>query len=138
MTTLLPLIVVVVALGGLAAAYLLPTPKRKPRVLPPPSSKRAAPSYQETNSLAKLFLEVLALKEAAARWPAILQNLNRESEPHIRTLLLELRSHRTADPVTVLEAIESECIAAKREGLSPSRAELLGRALSVVRKAGPR
>lgn len=133
MTPWLPLIVVV-ALGGLAAAYLLPTRKRKPRVLPPPTSKRAAPSYQETNSLAKLFLEVLALKEGAARWPAVLQKLNHENEPHIRTLLLELRSHRTADPVTVLEAIESECIAAKREGLSPSRAELLGRALTAVQR----
>jgi hypothetical protein len=132
----LPLIFVV-ALGGLAA-YLLPTLKRKPRVLPPPSSKRAEPSYQETNSRAKLFLEVLALKEGAARWPAILQRLNRENEPHIRTLLLELRSHCTADPVAVLEAIESECISAKREGKSPSRAELLERALRVVREADPR
>lgn len=137
MTPWLPLIFVV-ALAGLAVAYLLPSLKRKPRVLPPPTSKRAEPSYQETNSRAKLFLEVMALKEGAARWPAILQRLNHENEPHIRTLLLELRSHRTADPVTVMEVIESECIAAKREGQSPSRAELLGRALRAVREAEPR
>src|SRR5690348_58511 len=86
----------VLVLGGLAAAYLLLISKRKPRVLPPPSSKRPEPSYQEINSRAKLFLEVLALKESSPKWPSVLRKLNLEDDPHIRTLLLELRSHRTA------------------------------------------
>jgi hypothetical protein len=132
MTAWLQLVSVVLIL---AAVYLLLNPRRKPRVLPPPRSNRGEPSYQEANSLAKLFVEVLALKDSAAKWPTILQKLNLEDEPHIRTLLLELRSHCAADPSTGLEAIERACIAAKREGQSPPRAELLGRALTVLQGA---
>lgn len=138
MNAWLQLVSVVLFVGCLAAAYLLLSPKPKPRVLPPPTSRRAEPSYQETNSLAKLFVEVLALKESAARWPTILRRLNGEDEPHIRTLLLELRSHRAADPNAVLAAIESTCIAAKRETLSPTRSELLERALAVLQEGNSR
>lgn len=110
----------------------------KPRVLPPPTSKRAEPAYHETSDLAKLFVEVLELKKSSAKWPKILRRLNLEDEPHIRTLLLELRSHRIAEPGAVLEAIESTCIAAKSDGQSPSRTELLERSLAVLQPANPR
>lgn len=138
MTASFPAVLVALILVCLAVAYLLLNSMHKPRVLPPPRSKRGEPPYQDTNSLAKLFLEVLALQDSGAKWPAILQQLNLEEEPHIRTLLLELRSHPPADPRTVLEAIESACIAAKREGQSPSRAELLGRALTALQRAKSR
>ena len=138
MTAWLQLFAVVLMLGGCAAIYLLVNPKRKPRVLPPPRSKKAEPSYQETDSLAKLLLEVLALKESDAKWPTILHQLNIEGEPHVRTLLLELRSHGIADPSAVLQVVESACIAAKREGKSPSRVELLGRALTFLQAGNSR
>lgn len=137
MNTWLQLFVLLVFAGVLGAGYRLLSAAPKLRVLPPPTTKKPEPPYHETNSLAKLFVEAVGLKERAAKWPAILRSLNPDDEPHIRTLLLELRSHRAADPNSVLEAIERTCIAAKRGGQSPSRCELLERALTVLREATP-
>ncbi len=131
-------LVTFVILAFLCRAYLARARKRKIRVLPPPRSRKAEAAFQETNSLAKLFVEVLALKECAATWPLMLQRLNADDNPQIRTLLLELRSHPAAKPMEALEAIERACMASKQQGLCPSRAELLELALSDLRNANPR
>lgn len=134
MSSWLLFLLVVIGLALAAAVWLGRTPNPKRRVRPPPRSKKAEPSFQQANSLAKLFVEVLALKESSITWPTVLQRLNLEDEPHIRTLLLELRSERPASPGAVLDAIERVCIAAKREASTPSRAELLNRTLASLRE----
>ena len=122
----------------LAAAYLLRSAKNKPKVLPPPRSRKPEPAFHETNSLARLFVEVLALKEGTPTWPSILKRLNPSDNPHTRTILLELRSLPAADPEAVLNAIEQICIESKREGQDPSQVELLERALAGLRERAPR
>ena len=120
---------------GCVAAYFLIAQKPRRRVLPPPRTTKPAPSFHETDSLAKLFVAVVNLKERAATWPSILQELNSENDPHIRTLLLELREQSTSDPGRALVAIEQACIATKNDGRSLNQAELLEVALSALRMA---
>jgi hypothetical protein len=117
---------VVLTCIGIAIKYLLA--KQHPRVRPPPRVQPTERTYQVTNHVARLFLEVLELKKVEVQWPAILQQLNPEDEPHIRTLLLELRASNATDPRQALDAIEEVCIAAKPESERLSRAELLERA----------
>jgi hypothetical protein len=125
------------ALGCVVGAYFLMPRKHKPRVLPPPRSAGLARSYQETNSVASLFLDVLKLKEGDATWPGILRHLNPENDPQIRTLLLELRQAQAAEPRQVLDTIEAVCMASKPESEWLSRADLLERAKSALRGKGP-
>ena len=110
-------------LGGLVALYFWHKPSNKPRIRPPPRSRKPDESYQAVNSLARLFLEAVALKEERAKWPGVLKTLNPEDEPRIRTLLLELRQPDAVDPRTALQAIEQTCIQAQSESRSFSRAE---------------
>jgi hypothetical protein len=137
MRTWLLLLVVVAILGYLSATYYLAQKnQRKRRVLPPPRSKGTARSYQETNSVARLFLETVSLKEGEANWPRVLKGLNAEDEPRIRTLLLELRLLNPSDPRGALEAIEAVCIGSRDESDQLTRAELLERAHSRMKEAG--
>ena len=132
MSSSLEFVAVVFVLACLVAAYFLRRTNHRPRVRPPPRSKRIECSYQETNALANLFLEAVALKEGGASWPSVLQRLNPEAEPHIRTLLLEIREPNGTDPRMALEAIETVCIESKRKGDQLSRADLLERAKSML------
>jgi hypothetical protein len=126
---------VLLLLGCLLAGYMLAQKnRRKPRVLPPPRSKRKSESYQEKNSVAKLFLEAVTLKENHANWPKVLKELNSEDEPFIRTLLLELRQLNTNSPREALEAVVYVCMESKDEGDRLTRADLLERAGLRVRK----
>jgi hypothetical protein len=106
-------------------------------VLPPPRSRKIDLSYQETNSVAKLFLATVSLKEGQSTWPVVLKGLNTEDEPRIRTLLLELRQMSTSSPQPVLEVIEEVCIQSKEKCGELTRAELLERALSRMGRAAP-
>lgn len=126
----LQLVALTVVIGCFALAYhfFVRGSERKYRVLPPPRGKSTERTYQESNNIAKLFLETVSLKESEANWPAVLNGLNIEDEPRVRTLLLELRSLDTSSPKDVLLAIESVCIECKREGEQLTRVELLERA----------
>ena len=129
MNTGLQLLAVFALIGCLVAAYFFTRGhKSKPRILPPPRSKSTERSYEETNSVAKLFLEIISLKESAANWPSVLKGLNTQDEPRIRTLLLELRSFDSSSARQALEAIEAVCIESKHESEKLTRAELLQRA----------
>jgi hypothetical protein len=108
--------------------------ERKSKVLPPPRSKSTELTYQESNSIAKLFLETVSLRESEASWPIVLKGLNKDDEPRVRTLLLELRSFDTSSPNKILVAIESVCIVSKRERQQFTRVELLERALAHMKK----
>lgn len=122
-------VAVTLLFGCLVAAYFfVQRSQRKPRVLPPPRSKRIDRPYQETDSVARLFLETVSLKAGAANWPTVLRRLNTEDEPRVRTLLLELRQFETSNPREALEAIETVCIESKHESVSLTRADLLERA----------
>ena len=122
--------------GCLFAAYMfVQRSKPKPRVLPPPRSKSTERSYQETNSVAKLFLETVSLKESHATWPAILKGLNAQDEPRVRTLLLELRTLAVTNPHDALKAIEAVCIDSKHESEMLTRPEILERAHSRIKRA---
>lgn len=85
--------------------------------------------------MANLFVETVALKECGAKWPNVLQRLNPQDEPHVRTLLLEIRERNKNDPRPALEAIERACIESKREGDHFSRATLLERAKLLLEKS---
>jgi hypothetical protein len=115
--------------GVIAWAYLKsPDAQRKPRVLPPPRSKSTEPTYEQRDSVASLFLETVALIQKGATWPALLDRLNPDDQPRIRTLLLELRAHNARSPREVLHAIEITCIESKPESESLTRGDLLERA----------
>ncbi len=132
----LQFVAVTVFFGCLAAAYFFAQRgQRKPRVLPPPRSKGTDRSYQETNSVAKLFLEAVSLKEGDASWPVVLKHLNTENEPRIRTLLLELRWLNPSNPREALEVIETICMESKHESETLTRADLLERAQSRLKVA---
>jgi hypothetical protein len=75
------------------------------------------------------------LKQAEARWPAVLDGLNADDDPHIRTLLLELRGFDTSSPREALDAIEAVCIESKRESETLTRWDLLERAQLLLRSA---
>lgn len=117
-------------LGIVVAAFLLARSRpRGPRVLPPPRSRSTVRTYQETNPIARLFLETRSLQESAANWPRVLKGLNTDDVPRIRTLLLELRAFDTSSPHAALAAIEAVCIECKRVSPQVTREELLERAL---------
>jgi hypothetical protein len=120
---------------GFAAYILMQGSRPKPKVRPPPRSKSTARSYQESNSLACLFLETLSLKESRATWPAILNELNSEDDPRVRTLLLELRSLSAPNPMEALGVIEWVCIAAKHESERVTKTDLLERAQARLKSA---
>ena len=121
------LLLLVVALA--VAAYLFLRPNRTPRVRHPTiRSKSTVPSFQESNSAARLLAGVDQLKGHNATWPGILQTLNPEDSPQLRTVLLELRSLQVASPQLVLKAIEEACLASYRESGSLSRVDILDRA----------
>ena len=101
---------------------------RHPRV----RSKSTGGTYQETNSAARLLSGVLALKERNAQWSEIMQALNPEDEPRIRTVLLELRWAHRSKPRKVLQAIEDICLASHRESSTLSTQDLLERAKSIL------
>ena len=123
------LFVAVLPFASLIALYFIARRfHAKPKVLPPPRSRGTELSYQETNSVAKLFLEAASLKESDANWSSVLKLLNAEDEPRIRTLLLELRELNISNPRCTLETIEAVCIESKRESEKLSRADLLERA----------
>jgi hypothetical protein len=90
-----------------------------------PRSKRPDDSYQATNTTAKLLTEVLGLRERRAQWPEILKTLNPSDEPHVRTILLELRWPHIANPDEVLKVIEDVCLSVNLSGQTPSRVEIL-------------
>jgi hypothetical protein len=125
-------LVVIFILGCFVAGYFVGISNDKPRVLPPPRSKSTELSYQETNSVASLFLEVVALKKEDARWPSLLKRLNPGNEAHVRTLLLEIRQSNSTDPRSALELIEKVCISSKSESDDLSRSDLLERAIAML------
>ena len=84
--------------------------------------------YAEMSTGAKLLNDVLALKSRDAQWPDILQTLNPDDEPRIRTVLLELRWPHVLVPHAALSLIETVCLAADRSGDASSRLDLLERA----------
>ncbi|MCK6423712.1 MAG: hypothetical protein L6Q75_01310 [Burkholderiaceae bacterium] len=117
-------------LGIVAGAFLMARSRpRGPRVLPPPRSRSTVRTFQETNPIARLFLETRSLQESAANWPRVLKGLNADDVPHIRTLLLELRAFDTSSPRAALAAIEAVCIECKRVSPQVTREALLERAL---------
>lgn len=131
----LQFLAVLAVLAGLVSALLMRRRGASSRVLPPPRSKRATPTYQQTNAVAKLFIETLQLKESSARWPRILQGLNPDDDPQTRTILLELRTLSAADPRKVLLAIEGTCLNSKQGGDQLTRMDLLERAKSSLLNA---
>lgn len=135
MSALLHTVAFVFILGFVVAVYFLRKANGKPRVRPPPRSKSTERTYQETNSVAGLFLQVVALKESGTQWPRVLRRLNPDDEPHVRTLLLEMRGCHGTDPHAALEALERVCIASKHESDHLSRAELLERAKAILLSA---
>lgn len=121
------LLLLVVAVA--VATYLLLRADRTPRVRHPTiRSKSTVPSFQESNSAAWLLAGVDRLRGQDATWPRILQTLNPEDSPQLRTVLLELRSLKVASPHMVLNAIEESCLASYRESNTLSRMDILDRA----------
>ena len=98
---------------------------RKKPLYPRGSRKHVADAYQEQSAPAKLLAEILTLKAKNAQWPEILGVLNPQNDPHIRTVLLEIRGPHIFVPHTALNIIESVCVAAKRPSTGLSRLELL-------------
>lgn len=91
-----------------------------------PRSRKADDSYQAAHAAAGLLSDVLDLRGRKARWPAILQTLNPDESPSLRTVLLELRWLHVDEPSRALWWMEEACIQAKGRALS--RLELLERA----------
>jgi hypothetical protein len=126
MTFLQKIAILLIAVGVLAFVFRQWQTSSKPVIRHlAPRSKRPDDSYQATNTTAKLLTEVLALRERHAQWPEILKTLNPSDEPHVRTVLLELRWPNVANPDDVLKVIEDVCLSVNLSGQSPSRVELL-------------
>jgi len=126
-------ILALLVLGALVLLCLRWNVNSRPRIKAyGPRSRKPDDSYQATNAIAKLLLEVLDLRERAARWPAILKTINPEDVPVIRTVLLELRWLHVDSPDKALMLIERACIESKRSGETPTRLELLEIAKSLA------
>ena len=124
-------ILLLLLLVGLVTAYLLRGTDKPSRVRHPTiRSKSTARSFQETNSAASLLAGVTKLKRHDATWPSVLQTLNSDDDPQVRTVLLELRSLYVSEPRVVLDAIEQICVASHRESNTLSRVDILDRAKS--------
>ena len=124
-------ILLLLLLVGLATAYLLRRTDKPPKVRHPTiRSKSTVRSFQETNSAARLLAGVTKLKNHNAIWPSILQTLNSDDDPQVRTVLLELRSLHVSEPRVVLDVIEQICVASHRESNTLSRVDILDRAKS--------
>lgn len=114
---------------ALPLAYLFFRTEKPPRVRHPTiRSKSTAPTFQETNSAARLLAGVTELKGQHPTWPKLLQTLNADDHPQVRTVLLELRQLQVLDPQRVLDAIEEACLASHRESHGLSRVDILDRA----------
>lgn len=129
LNVLLGITLVLLLLVSLVALYVhwLSAHKARPGQ-PRRRSKSAIPAHAEANDAAKLLSEVLALKQQQATWPNILQTLNPDDVPRIRTVLLELRGPHIFVPHTALNIIESTCLSAERPNNKLSRLDLLERA----------
>ena len=127
--------VVLLVVAGVLA-YLYQRANYKPKTRHPTiRSRSTVGSYQQTNSAAKLLADAVALKEIDAKWPRVIQTLNAEDEPRLRTVLLELRRFDVDSPQAALKAIEDVCLASHHESGTLSRFDLLDRAKSVLERA---
>ena len=136
MSTYLKASLATLFVGVLVFTYLRWRASYRPPVrFPQPLSRKPDESYQATNAIAKLLLEVLSLRDRKARWPEILKTLNPDDSPSLRTVLLELRWLHVNSPDTALQLIERVCIKAKRPGEEPTRLELLEIANSLAEVA---
>lgn len=133
-TGLQPLAVILIIGCFVAVRFMAQGGKRKPKILPPPRSKSTERLYQETNSVARLFIETVSLKECRPNWSTVLKELNAEDEPRIRTLLLEMRDLDASSTYRALEAVEAVCIKSKQKSERLTRVELLERAKSRMQR----
>jgi hypothetical protein len=88
-------------------------------------SAKQVPVAEVHDEIAGLMLDVLALRDQAAQWSAVLARLNPEEQPKLRTVLLELRWLYRDHPDAALRLIERVCIATRKSGSAASRLELL-------------
>ena len=123
------LLLLLLLLVGLATAYFLLRPNKPTQIRHPTiRSKGTTRSFQETNSAARLLAGVTDLRKQEATWPKMLETLNSDDNPQVRTVLLELRSVHVGEPGLVLDAIEEACLASYRESNTLSRVDILDRA----------
>jgi len=116
------LVVTIVAVALAVRLWMLraqPTPRKGRRFA------KQVPVAEVHDEIAGLMLDVLALRDQAAQWSAILAKLNPEDLPKLRTVLLELRWLYRDHPDAALRLVERVCIATRKSGSAASRLELL-------------
>jgi hypothetical protein len=114
--------------AGISALYIRWRSSYRPKTRHPRvRSKSTSAPFSKVNGAASLLEDVHSLKKASAQWPEILKRLNPDDEPHIRTILLEIRGPHIFAPHVALNIIEDICLSTPKPNGALTRMHLLER-----------